>query len=132
MRKWRWRVKSGVPGLAREHAEINADLFQRLVVFVTDVGAEDKIQIRRAMQPAIALNFIFELAGSPTGIAERQNRARRPVAAGNRFENIERSGETDAVVDRQRRIFDKEIGRVQHETALGFDRSATHDFYDLC
>ena len=91
----------GVSSLARQHAEIDADLLQRLFIFAADIGAKDKIQIRRAMQPAVALDFAFELARSPAGIAERKDRAGWPVAAGDRFENVERRGQANAVVDRQ-------------------------------
>ena len=68
--------------------------------------------------------------GRPAGVAERQDRARRPVAARDRLEDVERRGEADAVVDRQRRILDEEIGAVQHEAALGLDRPAAHDLHD--
>ena len=118
-----------VPGLARQHAEIDADLFQSAFVFAADIGTEDQFRIRRAMQPAIALDLVFKLAGRPAGIAEREDGAGRPIAARYRLENVDRGGETDAVVDRQRRVLDEEIGRVQHEAALGLDRSAAHDFH---
>src|SRR5215831_21146404 len=41
-----------VPGLAREHAEIDADLLQRLLVFAAGVLTENQLGIGRAMQPA--------------------------------------------------------------------------------
>ena len=47
-----------------------------------------------------------------------------PLAVGDRLEDVERGGETDAFVDRQRRVLDEEIGRVQHEAAPGFHRTA--------
>ena len=37
---------SGVPGFARQHAEIDADFLQRLVVFAADIGAEDQLRNR--------------------------------------------------------------------------------------
>ena len=113
-----------VPGLARQLAEVDADLAQRLFVFGVGVGAENQFRIGRAMQPAVLLDFLFQLAGRPAGIAEREDGACRPVAARDRLEDIERGGEADALVDRQRRILDEEIGRVQHEAAPGFDRTA--------
>src|SRR5271156_6943848 len=93
-----------VSGLARQHAQIDTDLLQRLFIFRGDIGAEDQIRIRRAMQPAVSLNLAFELARSPTGVAEREDRARRPIAAGNCLENIERRCEANAIVDWQGRI----------------------------
>ena len=101
---------SRVPGLARQHAEIDADLLQRLFVFAADIGTEDQLRIGGAVQPAVALNFVFELAGRPAGIAERQDRAGRSVAARDRLENVDGGGEADSVVDRQRRVLDEEIG----------------------
>src|SRR3982074_2335853 len=76
------------------------------------------------MQPAVMLDLVLELARRPAGIAERQDRALRAVAARNRLENVEGCSETDPFVDRQGRTFDEEIARVQHETALGIDRTA--------
>src|SRR5580700_8756107 len=71
----------GVPGLARQHAEIDADLFQGAFVFAADIGAEDQFRIRRAMQPAIALDLVFKLAGGPAGVAEREDSAGGSIAA---------------------------------------------------
>ena len=113
-----------VAGFARQMAEIDADLAQRALVFVLDVAAEDQFGIGRAMQPAVLLDFLFELAGRPAGIAEREHRAHGPIAARDRLEDVERGGQADAVVDRQRRILDEEIGRMQHEAAPGLDRAA--------
>src|SRR6185295_10510745 len=115
---------SGVAGLGREHADIDADLLQRLLVLALDVGPEDQLRIGRAMQPAVLVDFLLELAGRPAGIAERQERAARPLAARDRLEDVERRRETDALVDRQRGVLDVEVGRMQDEAALGVDRSA--------
>src|ERR1019366_1070274 len=113
-----------VPGFARQLAQIDADLAQRLVVFAIGVGAEDQFRIGGAMQPAVRLDFVFQLPGRPAGIAEREDGALRPVAARDRLEDVERGGEADAFVDRQRRVLDEEIGRVQYEAAPGFHRPA--------
>src|SRR6266487_1731769 len=111
-------VMSGVPGLAREHAEIDADLLQRLGVFAADILAEDQLGIGGAVQPAVMLDLVLELARSPAGIAERKDRAARPVAARDRLEDVERGGETDALVNRQRRVLDEEVARMQDKAAL--------------
>ncbi len=58
-----------MPGLARQHAEVDTDLLQGLVVFAADVGAEDQLRVGRAVQPAVALDFGLELARRPAGIA---------------------------------------------------------------
>src|SRR5262249_60295188 len=75
-----------VPGLAREHAEIDADLLQRLLVFAAGVLAENQLGIGRAMQPAVMLDLVLELAWRPPGIAERQDRAARSFPARDRLE----------------------------------------------
>ena len=71
--------RSRVPGVARQHAEIDADLLQRLGVFATDILAEDQIRVGGAMQPTIVLDLVLELARCPAGIAERENCAARPL-----------------------------------------------------
>src|SRR5262245_32725218 len=76
------------------------------------------------MQPAIMLDLILELPRRPPGIAERQDRALWSLAAGDRLEDVERRREADAFVDRDGRVLDEEVARMQHETALGVDRSA--------
>src|SRR5262245_21206078 len=113
-----------VPGLAREHAEIDADLLQRFFVFAAGVLTENQLGIGRAMQPAVMLDLVLELAWRPPGIAERQDRAARSVPARDRLEDIERRGQANAFADRQRRVLDEEVARMQHEPALGIDRSA--------
>ena len=114
----------GVARFARQHAQVNADLAQRLFVFTVGIGTEDQFRIGCAMQPAVRLDLVFQLPGRPTGIAECEYCALRPVAVRDRLEDIERGGEADAFVDRQRRVLDEEIGRVQHEAAPGFHRPA--------
>src|SRR3954453_1297415 len=117
-------MRSSVADVAGEHAGTDADLLHRPVVFCADVGAENQLGIRTAMQPAIVLHLALELARRPAGIAERQDRARRAGAAGDCFENIECGGEADALIDRQGGVLDEKVGAVQHEAALGLHRAA--------
>src|ERR1700730_7126153 len=111
-------ANSRVTGLAREHAEIDADLLECHRVFAAGVRTEDQLGIRRAVQPAVMLDLVLELAWRPPGIAEREDCAARPGAAGDRLEDVERRGETDAFVDRERRVLDEEVARMQLEAAL--------------
>jgi len=53
--------ESGVAGFARQHAGIDAELAQRLFVFGVGVGTEDQFGVGGAMQPAVLLNFLFQL-----------------------------------------------------------------------
>src|SRR4051794_3482375 len=103
---------------------MDADLLHRLVVFAGDVLAKDQIRIGGAMQPAIMLNLVFELARSPARIAKRKYRAARPVAARNCLEDVEGRGQADPVVDWQRGILNDEVAGVQHKSTLRVDRTA--------
>ena len=87
------------------------------LIFAVDVGVEDQFRIGRAMQPAIGLDLGLELARRPAGIAERKDALARPGALGDGLQDVERRGQADAVVDRQRRVVDKEIARMQDEAA---------------
>src|SRR5262245_43820799 len=98
-----------VPGFAREHAQIDADLLQCPLVFAVGVLAENQLGIGRAVQPAVMLDLVLELAGRPPGIAEREDRALRSLSARDRLEDVERRRETDALVDRHRRVLDEKI-----------------------
>src|SRR3954453_3313702 len=69
---------SGMAGSGGEVAGIDADPPHRPLVFKLDRRVENQGRIGRAVQPAIVLDFSLELAGGPTGIAERKNRAVRP------------------------------------------------------
>src|SRR6187397_3360726 len=112
-------AKSGVSGFARELAEVDADLAHRLLVFTAGVWAEDQLRIGVAIEPAVLGDLVLELSRRPARIAEREHRAARALPLRDRLQDIECRGETNAVVDRQRRVLDEEIGRMQHETAAG-------------
>ena len=71
----------------REHTDVDPDLAQRAGIFFLDIAAEDQIGIGVTMQPAIILDFAFELACGPAGIAQRQDRVLRPGAFGDRLES---------------------------------------------
>lgn len=88
-----------VPGVGRQHAGIDTDLAQCAHILFIGVGAKDQIRIGVAVQPAIALNFVLELAGGPAGITQRQNRALRSGSFRDRPEDIDSRGEANAAVD---------------------------------
>src|SRR6202790_5591405 len=87
-----------VAGLVRQHARIDPDLAQRAEVFFLDVAAEDQVRIGIAMQPAIILDFGFQLSRRPAGIAEREDRMLGPGAPGDRLEDIDGCGQANSVV----------------------------------
>src|ERR1700704_4637199 len=115
---------SGMPGFGGQHARVDPDFLQRPLVFFLDVAAEDQVRIGVAMQPAIILDFGFQLSGFPAGVTQRQDGVLRSRALRDRLENIDRRGQANSVVDLQRRILDEEIARMQHEAAAGLDRAA--------
>jgi hypothetical protein len=55
-------MRSSVADVAGQHAGTDADLLHRPVVFRADVGAENQLGVRAAMQPAIVLQLTLELA----------------------------------------------------------------------
>src|SRR5262249_16805291 len=77
----------------------------------------------RTVQPSVLLNFLFKLAGSPSGITKGKNGTRGPVSTRDRLEDVERRCQADALVDRQGGVLDKEIGRMQNKTTAGFERA---------
>src|ERR1700738_1157859 len=118
-----------VPCLTRELAEIDAELAHRLLVLGLDIRAEDQFGIGIAIEPAVLLDLVFQLTRRPPRIAEREHRALRTLAMGDGFENIDRRRQADAVVDRQRRVLDEEISRVQYEAAPGLDRASLENLH---
>jgi hypothetical protein len=92
-----------VPCFGRQHPQIDAEFLQGSIVFGAGIDSEYEFGIGGAVQPAIALDLGLKLAGRPAGIAERQNGARRPLAARDRLQNVDGRGEANPIVDRQRR-----------------------------
>src|ERR1700735_829333 len=120
-----------VPCFVREHTDVDPDLAQRPRILFLDIAAEDQIGIGITMQPAIVLDFAFELACGPAGIAQRQDRMLRPRALGDRLENIDRGGQANLVVDPQCRILNEKIARMQYEATTGLDRAALEHLQGL-
>src|SRR5690242_13963439 len=110
-----------VPGLGRQHAEVDANLAQRLGILVLGILAEDQLKVGGAVQPAVLVDLGLELARCPARVAKRKHRALRAVAARDRLEDVEGRCQADSLVDRKRGVLDKEIARVQHEAAAGLD-----------
>src|SRR5262252_7973645 len=93
-----------VPALARELAEVDADLAHRALVLRVGVAAEDQLLVGIAVEPAVLGDLVLELARRPARIAEREHGALRARALRDRLQDVERRGKADAVVDRQRRV----------------------------
>ena len=74
-------------------------------------------------QPGVLAQFLLELARRPSGVAERDQDLIGPVALADRLQDVARSRQADARVDRQRRL--PVAGRpMQHETAIDLHRPA--------
>src|SRR5947209_482490 len=58
-------MRSSVADVTGQHAGTDAELLHRPVVFRADVGAEDQLGVGAAMQPAVLLQFAFELTRRP-------------------------------------------------------------------
>src|SRR6266566_5027202 len=65
-------LRSRMPGFARQHADVDADLAERLLVFGVGVRSEDQLGICRAMQPAVLIDLVLKLARRPAGVSERE------------------------------------------------------------
>src|SRR5258708_12546293 len=103
-----------MPRFVGELGRIDTDLAERGGIFFLDVVAEHQIRVGIAMQPAIVLDLGFQLPGAPTGIAEREDRMLRARSVGDRLEDVDGGGQTNAVVDPQRGVLDVDIARMQH------------------
>src|SRR5487761_87647 len=117
---------SGAAGFAGQRQQVDAELRKRALPFLAVLGVEHDLLVRGDAQPAVRLDLGIELAGSPAGIAQRQQAAFGSAAAADGAQDFERGGERDVAADDQRAVLDI-IGRVQHETPSGLDRTAEMD-----
>ena len=65
----------------------------RALIFALEVGVENQIGVGGTIEPAVLLDFGFELTRGPAGIAESENRPVRAVAGGDRPQNVDRMGQ---------------------------------------
>src|SRR6204780_845402 len=119
---------SGAAGFAGQRHQVDAELGQRELPFLGLVRAEHDVFVGVDAEPAIGLQLGVELAGTPAGIAQRQQAFLRPAALADGAQNLERGGERDIAAHHQRAVLDV-IGGMQHETAPDLDRAAE---MDLC
>ena len=74
-------------------------------------------------QPGIALDFLFQLAGRPTGIAKCQKPFTRATTTGNGAQDIHTRGQCEAS-PKSEAAFSRPVIRVQHKAAPSFHRPA--------
>jgi len=84
---------------------------------------EQKRFICRHAQPGIALDFFFQLARRPAGIAKRQQALPRATTACNRAQDINACSQSEASAKGQAALSGPII-RMQHKAAPGFHRAA--------
>ena len=74
--------------------------------FASIDGVEDQVRIGRAIEPAVGLDLVLELSRRTS----RHSRAPAPrspaLRRGDGAQDVDRRGQADAVVDRQRRLVD--------------------------
>jgi glutaredoxin/glutathione-dependent peroxiredoxin len=98
-----------------------------MIPFYMGAFREDQLLIWQANQPGIMLDFFFELAGPPAGIAKRKDGLLRAPAAGKILQNVARCRERDAAADFQCRFLNLIVIRMQNKSSIAVDRSALQD-----
>ena len=106
-----------VPGVARELAEVDAELAHRFRVLAPDVHPEDQLGVGIAIEPAVVLDLGFQLPRRPARITERENGALRTLAARDRLQDVERRREANAVVARTASSSHEEVRRAARSRA---------------
>ncbi len=62
------RQRSAVSRFTDQERGVDADLGQRLLVFLIEIRLEDNLGVGRAMKPAIGLDLAFKLARRPARV----------------------------------------------------------------
>ena len=110
-------------GRGRKPRRMHLELRQRRLPGGACRFLEQKRLIGWHAQPGIALDFLFQLAGRPAGIAKRQQALARPTAACNRAQDINARGQGEAFAKGQASLGGPII-RMQHKAAPSFHRPA--------
>ena len=113
---WADRVDASIPILRSAAAHLPSNS-----------GSKSRFGIGVAMDPAIAAQFVFDLAGIPAGIAQRKDRPARAVAVSHRAKNFHRRRQRDVVGDGQGGVVAVIIATVENEAAAGFHGPAIED-----
>ena len=79
------------------------------------------------MDPSVAADFVFDLAGRPAGIAEREDRVLRAAAHRHRSQDVQRRGERHVFRNRQRGVGTFVIAAVEHKAAAGLHGPAVEN-----
>src|SRR3954469_2699571 len=96
--------RSRVPRVLTEHAGIDAQQRQRLVVTLLDRRVEDDARLGADVDPAVATHLFFELACGPAAVTERDEHFFRAGAVGQRLQHVLAGRHLEAAGYLQRRV----------------------------
>ena len=116
-------ITVSVPGGHRQEGGIDAQQGEGARQALLDRRAEDQLGIGRQAEPGIAGHLVLELARAPAGVAQGHQQLARTLAPRHRLEDVARGGEAHAVGHRHGGVPVAQ-GLMQHETAVGLDRTA--------
>jgi len=112
-----------VAGVAGERERMDPELGQGALPFVAEQRVEHDRLVGRHGEPAVRLDLGVELTRPPAGISQREEAPRRPLAAANGAQDVERRGQGEMVADDQGRGL-LVVGGMEHEATAAFDRAA--------
>src|SRR4029077_3737105 len=108
-----------MPGIARQHRQIDAELGKRPSPFSIVIGSKHNLVIRRYTKPAISLDLGIELTWRPAGIAERKKALLRPLIPADRAQDLKRRRYVNIAVNSEGRLF-LIVGCVEHKASTRF------------
>src|SRR5436190_2418971 len=96
------RVHSGSSDSTPAESELDLAPRRRALPLAIVVLAEEQRPVGVHREPRAATDLVLELAGRPTRVAEREERARRPAAVADGLEDRGIPAERNAIADRPR------------------------------
>ena len=121
--------REGAQAHGREPGQVDTD-WPWPDPFGVVVQTEYQVAVGGHQKPAIVLQLLVELAGSPAGIAQGEHALCRPLAGGDHPQDVDGRGERDVVVDEQGEVLSV-VGAVQDEAAAGIHRPTEMDRHRL-
>src|SRR6516164_10344512 len=110
----RWARRLRVPGLTRQHGQIDAELGECPLPLPVVIGSEHDLVICGDRKPAIGLNLGVELTGCPAGIAQGEEALARPPILADCAQHLERSRYRNIAADMESGLL-AIVGRVEHK-----------------
>mmetsp|Transcript_11328 Transcript_11328/g.21959 ORF Transcript_11328/g.21959 Transcript_11328/m.21959 type:complete len:230 (+) Transcript_11328:224-913(+) len=116
-----------MPRIGAEHARVDAQQAQGLVVALLDRRVEDDGRRGVDRQPTVAADFLFELAGGPAAVAQGDQQLARPGAIRQRLQHVAAGGHLQAAGHGQRRVVVRPFAvqrLMQHKATVRLHRPA--------